>query len=120
MKKILILAILFGLYTAANAQKHAKQRFVRVFNVSGKSICRGFLVSETEGNLIIRRGNDTLDVSRSDIGKIKNGRAAGHYILIGSVAVVVPCTIAAVAIAAAASSVASMAPVALTMPAWVF
>src|SRR5947207_15831711 len=73
MKKLLILAVLIGFYTAANCQHHEKRTFLRIFDVSGKAIVRGHLISESQTNLIIRRGSDALNIPRSDIGKIKEG-----------------------------------------------
>ena len=105
MKKILILAVLIGFYTAANCQHHEKRTFLRIFDVSGKAIVRGHLISESQTNLIMRKGSDTLNIPRSDIGKIKKGRSVGHYVWIGSVVIIVPTAIIA---AAAAASLASM------------
>ena len=117
MKKILILAVLVGFYTAANCQHHEKRTFLRIFDVSGKAIVRGHLISESQTDLIMRRGSDTLDVPRSDIGKIREGRSVGHYVLIGSVVIIIPTAIVAAAVAA---SFASMGTLAMTAPILVF
>lgn len=100
MKKIMILAMLIGFYTAASCQQKPEKHFVRVFNVEGKKVAKGFIVNKTETILTVAHGSKTTEVPMSDVSKIKKGRSAGHYILIGSVAVIVPFTIA-IAIAAA-------------------
>jgi hypothetical protein len=111
MKKILILAVLIGLYTAASCQQEAKKHFVRVYNIEGKKIAKGFIASQTESTLTILKNTKTVQINMSDVSKIKNGRSAGHYIFIGSIAVIVPLTIA---VAVCAASFALSGPMVFT------
>ena len=99
----MILAILIGLYTATSCQEQVKKHFVRVYNTEGKKIAKGFIANQTESTLTILHNEKTTEIPMSDVSKIKNGRSAGHYILIGSVAVIVPLGIAAIAMASAFS-----------------
>jgi hypothetical protein len=84
--KTIMLLLLLALSTNIYAQNEIKKNrmFVRVYNLDGKKINKGYVVSIGDTLLgLKRRGND-LEINVRNIGSIKTKRSAGHNLLIGS------------------------------------
>jgi hypothetical protein len=84
----LILLISMMLYINVCAQKDIEntKTFVRVFDLKGKKICKGNMVSFSEASLKLHKGKKELNIPFSTIGKIKTKRSEGHNFLIGTAA----------------------------------
>ena len=61
-----------------------KKLFVRVYNLEGKKIGKGHIVSLTDSLIQLKRGVKSVQFNFKDIGIIKTKRSAGHNILIGA------------------------------------
>lgn len=84
-----ILGLCFTLLLSSNLFSQestgTKKLFVRVYNLEGKKIGKGHIVSLTDSLLQLKRGAKDLQFSFNDIGTIKTKRSAGHNILVGAV-----------------------------------
>jgi len=68
-----------------------KRIFVRVYDLSGSKIGKGFVFNATDTSLQIERGGpDPITLSFHDIGTIKTRRSAGHNLLVGAIAGAAP------------------------------
>ena len=79
--KILSILVCISLSYGLCAQKAL---FVRVYNLEGKKIHKGRLVSVSDTSLQLRRDTTRINIPVSNIGFLKTKRAAGHNVLIGS------------------------------------
>ena len=59
--------------------------FVRVFDLEGKKICKGIVLSVTDTTLEIKRDYGSLTIEVGAIGSIRTNRSSGHRILVGTV-----------------------------------
>ncbi len=57
---------------------------MRIYNLNGKKIAKGKLLSTTKATLTLRRNKKTINISIDSIGSIKTKRSVGNNILIGS------------------------------------
>ncbi len=81
--KILSLALFIAFSCSVWAQKTI---FIRVYNLSGKKINKGHLLSVTDSTLLLEGKNSSLIIPVTSIGFIKTNRSAGNNLLIGSLA----------------------------------
>ena len=84
--KYLILILTFSLYYSLGAQeKEFKSKtFLRVYNLNGKKIAKGKLLSTDKFNLKLKRNKNLITITLDSIGSIKTKRSVGNNILIGS------------------------------------
>ncbi|MFC0605094.1 hypothetical protein [Winogradskyella pulchriflava] len=84
--KYLIFILTLSLCYPLNAQEKAvkSNTFLRVYNLEGKKIAKGKLLSADEFNLKLKRHKKIITISLDSIGKIKTRRSFGNNILIGS------------------------------------
>lgn len=87
MKTIKIILMSISLLFVVNgfSQKSNKKTFVRVYNLEGKKINKGYIHSVNNEILVLRRGNNLkIETEVKSIGKIKTKRSGGHNVLMGS------------------------------------
>lgn len=60
--------------------------FVRVYDLEGRKIGKGKILSVTDSTLNLKRKNKTYNFSMSKIGYIRTKRSAGNNVLIGAAA----------------------------------
>ncbi|MCH4551421.1 hypothetical protein [Aestuariibaculum lutulentum] len=84
--KYLILILAFSLVYSLGAQEDElkSKTFLRVYNLNGKKIAKGKLLSTDKFNLKLKRNKNHITIALDSIGSIKTKRSAGHNILIGS------------------------------------
>jgi hypothetical protein len=69
------------IFCALSAQPH---KFLRIFDLSGKKIAKGYLSSTTDSSIKLVHDSTTTEYSATKIGFIKTKRSGGHSILIAS------------------------------------
>ena len=82
MIKNLILLLLILLSYNADAQKSS---FVRVYNLAGEKINKGYVISVTDTSLQLKDNSTLVAIPVRSIGFIKTKRSAGNNVLVGSV-----------------------------------
>lgn len=60
--------------------------FVRVYDLEGKKINKGFILAVNDSLLRIEKNKNYIDIPVKTIGMIKTKRSAGNNVLIGSLA----------------------------------
>lgn len=80
--KIITLMFLISLTCSCFAQKST---FVRVYDLSGKKINRGHVLSVTDSSLQLKRKPAPINISVRSIGLIKTKHSAGNNVLFGSI-----------------------------------
>ena len=83
--KYLLFTIALFLCVNITAQELPKKSkiFVRVYNNEGQKIAKGKILSITDDNLILKKGNSSITVPSNEISYLKTKRTNGHNILIG-------------------------------------
>ncbi len=86
--KILIFAITLILSINVCAQNGFENTnvFVRVYDLQGKKIGKGKILSISETSLQLNRKGESVKIPVSNIGFIKTKRSAGNNVLIGAIA----------------------------------
>ena len=83
-----IVGLCFTLLLSSNLfsqeSTRTKKLFVRVYDLEGKKIGKGHIVSLADSILQLKRGAKSVQFNVKDIGIIKTKRSAGHNILIGT------------------------------------
>ena len=79
MKKILVLLLLFVATNTATAQK---KMFLRVFDLSGKKMAKGFFAGSTDSSVLLFNDKAILEAPVSKIGNIQTKRSIGHTVLV--------------------------------------
>jgi hypothetical protein len=78
MKKIIALLLLTaGLIINVSAQK---KTFLRIYDLSGKKIAKGYFAGTTDSTLVLVRDNQLVTVPVHQINTIRTKRSAGHTI----------------------------------------
>ncbi|WP_422348361.1 hypothetical protein [Flagellimonas sp.] len=85
MKKLIILGMLL-VETTVFAQEplDTENLFVRVFDLQGTKIAKGFVVSWSSNGLVLLKGKKTTEIPFNNIEKIKLKRAGGHNVGLGA------------------------------------
>ena len=84
MRKIILLLLALNLFSSA---LQAQQKtFLRIFDLSGKKIGKGFLQSTTDSSIRLTKDSGMQEFSVANIGFIKTKHSGGHTILISSLA----------------------------------
>ncbi|SHI95095.1 hypothetical protein [Algibacter luteus] len=81
---IIILTLLLCFSVNAQEKKLKSNTFLRIYNLNGKKIAKGKLLSTTKTTLTLRRNKKPINISIDSIGSIKTKRSVGNNILIGS------------------------------------
>lgn len=85
MRKIILLLILLVSFNiSAQQERKTKKLFVRVFDLNGKKIGKGYFYSANDSVLILNKNKIREELYLKEIGKIKTKRSGGHNILIGA------------------------------------
>jgi hypothetical protein len=79
MKKIFVALLLFVATNTATAQK---KMFLRVFDLSGKKMAKGFFAGAKDSSLLLYKDNAVLEVPVTEIGNIQTKRSLGHTVLV--------------------------------------
>ena len=82
-KTFLLVAASMFIFCTLSAQPH---KFLRIFDLSGQKIAKGYLSSTTDSSIKLAHDSTTLEYSASKIGYIKTKRSGGHTIVIASAA----------------------------------
>jgi len=84
MKRLVTFLFLVSIGYQVCAQKAI---FVRVYDLNGKKINTGRVLTTTDTSLQLKKeSRDTVNLSITSIGTIKTKRSGGHNVLMGSVA----------------------------------
>ena len=90
MKKvILLLTLLMSINISAQHANKTKTLFVRVFDLDGKKIGKGYIYAINDSVLILNKNKKLKELYVKEIGKIKTKRSGGHNVLIGATSGVV-------------------------------
>ena len=82
MKRLITFLFLASIGYQVCAQKTI---FVRVYNLNGKKISKGFVLATTDTSLQLKtESRDTVNLSVNSIGTIKTKRSGGRNVLMGS------------------------------------
>lgn len=84
--KNLLFAIALVLSTVIYAQERTANNFpfVRIFDLQGKKVYKGQLLSLNDTTLILKKKKTSIGIHYEDIGSIKTKRSAGNNILSGA------------------------------------
>lgn len=82
--KTILICISFLLMANGFSQNSNKNTFIRVFNLEGKKIGKGYVYSINDDILILTKGKKRLEIEANEVGKIKTKRSGGHNVLMGS------------------------------------
>lgn len=87
MKNLMFaIALLFSMTVCAQTRiKKNTNVFVRVYDLQGKKIGKGNILSMSETSLQLYRKEELVTVLASNIGSIKTKHSAGNNVLIGAV-----------------------------------
>ncbi|WP_420400119.1 hypothetical protein [Flagellimonas sp.] len=85
MKKLIILGMLLvGTTVFTQEPLDTENLFVRVFDMQGTKIAKGFVVSWSPNGLVLLKGKKTTEIPFNNIEKIKLKRAGGHNVGMGA------------------------------------
>src|SRR6185436_11850757 len=79
MKKTIVLLLLLFSFINLTAQK---KTFLRIYDMAGKKIGKGYLVGTTDSTIILKSSDQIKIFSSSLIGTIKTKRSVGHTALV--------------------------------------
>ncbi|NNK83355.1 MAG: hypothetical protein HKO92_09540 [Flavobacteriaceae bacterium] len=79
---IFILTIILSTSLYTQTENPVKSIFLRVYDINGKKIAKGRVLSINDSIIHLNRGKKSFKISMSNIGKIKTKRSAGHNILV--------------------------------------
>ena len=80
-KTFLLVSMGIFIFCTLLAQPH---KYVRIFDLSGKKIAKGYLHSTTDNSIKLVQDSTTIEYGAIKIGYIKTKRSAGHSMLIAS------------------------------------
>ena len=90
MKKvILLLTLLNCINMSAQETTKTETLFVRVFDLDGKKIGKGYIYSTNDSLLVLNKNKKLKKLYVKEIGKIKTKRSGGHNVLVGATSGVV-------------------------------
>lgn len=81
--KILVLSAVLLLSMSTYSQKSNKDKnmFVRVYNLEGKKISKGYIVFANDTNLRLKKGEKFININVRNIGQIKTKSSIGNNVL---------------------------------------
>lgn len=86
MKKlILLITLILSINVSAQNDLQETNVFVRVYDLEGKKISKGKILSISETSLQLKRRRESVNIPLDSIALIKTKRSAGHNILFGAV-----------------------------------
>ena len=94
---LILIVLLISVTIYGKTENKNNQLFVRVYNLEGKKIKKGKLISVSDTKLQLKRAKGVKSIDIKDIGKIKTKRSAGHNVLMG--AAIGATTVSAISIA---------------------
>ena len=80
----ILLLLLFNISILAQNENEETRLFIRVYNMEGEKINKGYFKFINDNMLGIKRNNKLVQVNINDIGYIKTKRSGGHNVLLGS------------------------------------
>ena len=80
----LLFLLIFSLNIYAQNETNISGIFVRVYNMEGKKINKGYFQLISDTILGLKKEQKIAQINVTDIGFIKTKRSAGHNVLIGS------------------------------------
>ncbi len=80
----MILWLVWGAILSISSVAAQQQKFLRIFDLSGKKIAKGYLQKTTDHSIVIGKDSAVAEYPESNIGFIKTKRSGGHSILIAS------------------------------------
>ena len=89
MKTILYTLLCFFILSSSNIEaqtNNKKKTFLRVFNLDGKKITKGYFTYANDSILMLKKVDDSYTIRLEDIGHIKTKRSKGNNVLTGAVA----------------------------------
>lgn len=85
MKSIFyLIAILFSFNISAQEEIENRNVFVRLFDLQGNIIDRGYILSISDTSIQLKRKKESNEIASNSIGLIKVGRSGGHKVFIGT------------------------------------
>ena len=85
MKKlILVITLMFGINVWAQNGLESTNIFVRVYDLDGKKLGKGKILSISETSVQLTRGGTSLEFPVKDIGLVKTKRSGKHNLLVGA------------------------------------
>ncbi|MFL1013024.1 glycine zipper family protein [Flavisericum labens] len=79
----LFLVVILLLSNYSHSQVDSEKLFVRVYNIKGKKINKGRIVSLNDSILRLKRPTGSFNINVKEIGYIKTKRSGGHNIGMG-------------------------------------
>ncbi len=87
LKKImLVLTLIMSTHSYAQKEILKNSIFVRVYNLDGKKMNKGYVAFVGDSILGLKRNGNYVEINVREIGTIKTKRSAGHNLLISTVA----------------------------------
>jgi len=85
MKNLIFLIILIlSINLVAQNEFENTNIFVRVYDLQGKKISKGKILSISETSLSLNKNGESIEIPVSSIGSIKTKRSAGNNIIVGT------------------------------------
>jgi hypothetical protein len=81
---VLIIVLLANFNVCAQTDTNYKDVFIRVYNLKGKKIAKGKVLSVSKNSITLFRKNKQIEIKLDDIGKIRTKRSFGNNILKGA------------------------------------
>lgn len=81
---IFIFAFLLCFSIYAQEKKLKSKTFLRIYNLNGKKITKGKILSSSSNTLTLSRNKKIINISVDSIGSIKTKKSVGNNILIGA------------------------------------
>jgi hypothetical protein len=82
-KAMLLFSILMSFNISAQDEINSQEIFVRVYDLKGKKIGKGKILSISDAELQLSRGAKTATFQINNIGSIRTKRSIGHNALLG-------------------------------------
>ncbi len=82
---IFVITLILSINVCAQNGFENTNVFVRVYDLQGKKIGKGKILSISETSLQLNRKGESMEIPVSSIGSIKTKRSAGHNVLVGAV-----------------------------------
>ena len=81
---IVLLALNLCSSSLSQSKNDDTEVFIRIYDLEGKKIYKGSVVSVSDSKLQISRSAEKIDIPVNSIGKIKTKRSSGHNVLVGT------------------------------------
>ncbi|MDV7139536.1 hypothetical protein R3X28_11645 [Maribacter sp. TH_r10] len=81
---IFVIMLVLSSHTYAQSASETTNIYLRVFDMQGKKIGKGKMLSMLKTSLILSRNGEPVEIPVSNIGSIKTKRSGGNNMLIGA------------------------------------